>query len=182
MKKIFTFLYCFLLGVFTVEAQEIADEKITDKNLFYLEVGGRAILYSVNYERIIYQIGTHRFSVKGGSGYFPRITKKEFTENGKSLSVDHGILYFPLGVSWIKEISRNGYHFFEVGLTETFEIDPGYDIFGFQEGLKTRWVTIPSIGYRYQNPKGLLFSFAYTPHIGNENLDVWFGMSIGKSF
>ena len=180
--KIFTFLVVVLTGILTAEAQDIVDKKNNDKNLVFLEVGGRASLYSINYERIVHQFGTNRISIKGGFGYFPRITKKSNENGNRSLSVNYGVLYFPFGVSWIKEISHNYKHFIEIGLNETLEIDPSYDISGFQKNSTTEWVTIPSIGYRYQNTSKLFCSIAYTPHIRNGGMEVWFGVSIGKSF
>ncbi len=124
----------------------------------YLELGGSAVAYSINYEhRFVPELG-----LRAGAGVFP-------------LCVFHceTVVVLPLS---IQAIVGEGNHHFEVG--------GGVTITTLRD--KDARFAIPEIGYRYEKPDGgFLFRALFTPLFRlNDLKDVtpWAGLSFGYAW
>ncbi len=175
-------VFCFI-GTGKAFAQKLAvgAAKGTNNHVLYLELGGAAYYYSVNYERLL----LHRSKL----GVFARVGL-EYIPFGRA----DKLLHFPVGlnVTWGEKKHR-----IEAGLSALFrmDFDPGV---GFGDGFyltdpPTRIFLAPSVGWRFHakpNEWGESFFLrvTFTPIIG---LDVFSdrpyflphaGVSIGRTW
>ena len=131
------------------------DQRIypSKKNHFYFELGGNAIIYSFNYERMI----NDNFSIRGGIGITPGL-----------LFIKETILAIPLTASFL---AGDGPHKFETGFGTTFLGLQDPAIIGLPESDKSGFVLTGILGYRYFKPKGgFTFRICFTPfYNSNEN-------------
>lgn len=143
----------------------------TARNSVYLEAGGNALLYSVNYERLVIGNLSARVGVSAIPGWFPWVEGDDGA----------GLVMVPVLAS---VMFGPGNHHFEVGGGATFG-NASVDI-GDLEGSE-HWVYGSGmIGYRYQRPEGgLVFRATMTP-LFIEVLDIstlpMIGLSLGRSF
>jgi hypothetical protein len=136
------------------------------KNTIYLEVGGSAIVYSINYERRI----TDNLWWRLGASYVP-----------EAIALVE-IVTFPIGISYL--IGKDDKHL-ELG----FAVTPTYtnsDFFTDKSNRKEHGIIIgPIIGYRFQ-PKRLdvIFKLAFTPLFTTFEAKFlpFGGLSLGYSF
>ncbi len=91
MKKIL-FILLALGFIQSVKSQEIA------RNNFYLELGGAAMMYSVNFERLLSTNRDINFPIRIGLSY----TNTNVFDGDNTLGI-------PVGISFIKHLSRNSY-------------------------------------------------------------------------
>lgn len=158
-------LYSFLLTILVL-TQAITAQDINSNNnpetidhAIYLEVGGSAIAYSINYEG---RIGENLWG-RVGASYFPG----PFVE----------MVSFPLGMSYL--IGKDVKHF-ELG----FAVSPTYSESDFftDESNKKEYgiIASPIIGYRFQPKEELFFRLAFTPFF--TTFDTKFFLSGGLSF
>jgi len=144
-------------------------------NVLYLELGGNALIYSINYERFF----TDDLAVRLGAG-FMSVTASD-NLNGSSARVS--LLLAPLMLGYTG--ARSGSHAFEVGgglllahAGASVKDTGGTD---FASGTEV-WPTA-TLGYRYA-PLGGGFHFkaAFTPVLASQNFLPWFGLSAGVIF
>lgn len=145
------------------------------KHAFYLEVGGNASRYSLNYERAFDRHHRLRF---GGAIW----------TGGETQSISEAELNFPLMYNLIL---REGSHHIEVGAGVLFGAvtKPRRDM---GERSTTYWSATGTVGYRHQFPANeWLFRIGFTPIYGFGPSDVAyprrgfvprFGVSIGRAF
>jgi hypothetical protein len=181
------FLILFLSMLFNLKAAFAQDSSIVEKsrapkNLVYLELGGNAILYSVNYEKIISSRTNWMFTIRAGVGVFNDSYNHKIAVN----------YFVPVMVNALLGKRKSK---LEVGLGMSPLINLDF------EGRKNPVGDVPfikfyqttTIGYRYQpDKKGLLFKIAYTPYIYIDKFPYeivessiyrsWGGVSIGYAF
>lgn len=173
----------FLISTKNTNAQKLAvgSEKGTNNHVLYLELGGSAYYYSVNYERLLFHKNKYGLFARIGLEYIP------FGDADK-------LLHFPLGFNMTWGDKK---HRIEAGLSALFRMDfsPGV---GFGEGFyltdpPTRIFLAPSAGWRFHakpNEWGESFFLraTFTPIIG---LDVFndrpyflphVGVSVGRTW
>lgn len=146
----------------------------TTKNAYYVEAGGNALLYSVNYERMVVGPLSARVGISLVPAWIPFVG--DDGEDGGAL-----LVMVPVQAGYV---FGTGNHHFEVGAGATFG-NAAVDIGGL-EG-KENWVFgTGTIGYRFQRREaGSLFRLTVTP-LFIEVLDVgmipMIGLSYGRSF
>lgn len=134
------------------------------KNTIYVEAGGNGLFGSVNYERQLAK--EPGFGVRVGVGFY--------TENAFYLTV-------PVGINYLFKLNNNN-SFIEGGLGVTFaRVNGNLSNSYYSRGLSFNSF-IPSLGYRKQTEKNLMFRFSLTPVINNYGFVPWAGVSFGKSF
>ncbi len=186
MKNILTVL-CFIFVFSFAQAQEVSEDTLKlARHSVFVELGGNAGLYSLNYDRLLHRGKWFHTSARAGiyynwwaggrlgiplevNGLFGR--KKHFLEMGVSLVYNHGL--DPI----------------------VHKADPAVptseDIYANFSNL----LAIGRLGYRFQKPQGgFFFRAAYTPYttIWSGIPDTkrglfsvrwyWFGISVGRSF
>ncbi len=146
----------------------------TKHNVLYLELGGNALIYSVNYERFF----TDDLAVRVGAGFLSA-TGTDTAGNSARVS----ILLAPLMLGYTG--ARSGAHAFEVGgglvlahagakVNDTGGTD-------FKSGTEI-WPSA-TLGYRYAPLSGgFHFKAAFTPVLAAGNFLPWFGISAGVIF
>jgi hypothetical protein len=183
LKPIMTSLFLVLMTTFYLQAQEKPAAPFSAKNALYLEAGGNAVYYSVNYERLFYQQAHFKIAARTGFSFIPRkITNETYSD-----------FFFPFEL--IGLLGKSSHHL-ELGVGVTPIIFPGtkinlttaeheYDTYKFDAIIPLR------IGYRYQKPEGgFFFRFGYTPFLSLEEppfsrtsfILLFGGLSVGKSF
>ncbi|TAE27909.1 MAG: hypothetical protein EAZ92_08815 [Candidatus Kapaibacterium sp.] len=178
-------LCAFALGVLAQEAQKDsvpqASEIRTANNNFFLEAGGNAIAYSLNYERIM---GNH-FVLRGGLSFLP-VQSAEF----RYLAI------LPVSVSYL----IGSTHYLELGLGTMFAsyngtearwqynrgsaIDISAEVTGTPKfAISPFPIAIPIIGYRWHPlGGGLNARIAFTPLVSFLGILPFGGISLGWSF
>lgn len=180
----FLFISVFsLCSVTQVKAQRLAvgADEGTNKHILYLELGGTAYYYSVNYERLLF--GKSKFAgfARAGLEYLP-------------IKGADRIIHFPIGANFTYGQRK---HRAEVGLAALFRMNfsPGV---GFGDGFyltnpPTRIFLAPALGYRFHakpNEWGSTFFLrvTFTPIIGMDVFEdkPYFlphaGISIGRTW
>jgi hypothetical protein len=149
------YLAAILMFIFFTDA---CSQKVV-KNAFYIEVGGNAGFYSINYEHTFFKntIGRIGFSCLPGDLIFPVLIGRYFGDKASHLELMGGVGYG---------------HYRHKDVTDVIHTS--------QEVLGTA-----SVSYRYQNPKQkFLFRVGYTPFINFSvgSLRHWAGISAGYRF
>lgn len=164
MKKVLTLCF-FIAGAIVANAQGVETKMGTSASAsqIYLEAGGSAVIYSLNFDSrfgkkengLGFRIGAGGAGGRG-SGYFALPVQLNYLlgENGKYLELGGGATYFNV----------NGDDFF----------------FDDASTLQANLV----IGFRSQPfaRKGLTWRIAFTPYIGGEGFIPFAGASIGFRF
>lgn len=150
-------------------------EHRTRHNVLYLELGGNALIYSINYERYF----TDDLALRLGAG-FMSVTA---SDNASGASARASLLLAPLMLGYTG--ARSGAHAFEVGgglllarASASVNDTGGTD---FASGTEV-WPTA-TLGYRYAPfAGGFHFKAAFTPVLASKNFLPWFGVSAGVVF
>ena len=170
-RLVFAFAALFSLLDLTAAAQT-PPPPFTARNAVYLEGGGNALLYSMNYERMVIGGLSARVGVSLIPAWFPWVGEGD---DGAAL------VMVPVQAGYV---SGTGNHHLEIGAGATFG-NASVDI-GDLEG-KESWVFgTGTVGYRFQRPEGgVVFRATVTP-LFIEVLDVgvipMIGLSLGRSF
>lgn len=162
--SLFLFLFAVAFGQDRLEGSMDTTELVYSKNNAYLELGGKGLFYSFNYERRLFNLGK-KTSVNASIGFsvFPGMTKV-------SSSAD---FLMPLGISIQQHLKKNHHLVFGTGSTfysyyiNNIEISnamlPKEPIVAQLKNV-TEWFGHLNFEYRYQDPKGgLMFKAGVTP-------------------
>lgn len=167
----------------------------TAKNALYLELGGAAIAYSLNYERTIFNGSKINTNARVGFAIFP-------LHGDQDINDINDINYLvPLGLNFV---FGNKKRHFETGLNYTFgRTSSSSTTTNTLNGVVVRKTTevnqyfsnllLPYIGYRYQKQEGgFLFKLNAMPVISLDKRSnffttsrvwpLWLGFSFGKAF
>lgn len=172
-RLVFAFAAALALLTHPVAAQT-PETPFTTRNAYYVEAGGNALLYSVNYERMVAAGLSARVGISLVPAWIPFVGDDGGDGGGLLVMV-------PVQAGYV---FGTGNHHLEVGAGATFG-NAAVDIGGL-EG-KENWVFgTGTIGYRFQRPEaGSLFRLTITP-LFIEVLDVgmipMIGLSYGRSF
>lgn len=157
------------LFIFTLKstAQEKPYREPSGLNNWYVELGGAAFLYSLNYEKILYK------STK--LGWVGRIGMSYGFSDGKLLNkiqLDRDAVLAPF-TSSILLGSRER--------KEKIEIGAGFTL--INKGIADREIVPTAVlGFRVIETNKVCFRISYTPFIRNREMQSWFGVSIGRNF
>lgn len=170
MKRLVLILFLLLGCIGFTHAQDVSYKKsFTKKNSVQLDLGGHGFLYSLNFERIIFNSDRFKTGLQAGVSYYP---------------VSTGVrnFWFPMTLNEI--ISFNQHHV-EIG---------GGVVFTYEKIMSSEQYHIPSrwewfkfyagrIGYRYQKPEGkFIFRAGFTPLMEIEDFYREFHPTGGVSF
>lgn len=147
-----------------------------NKNEVFLELGGAAGVYSLNYQREIVQIDSS-FVVGGRLGIY-------VLPQTNGLGTDYSI---PFGI-YLKKYFKK--HSFEFGVGELFQSTNIWDLFEDDKIKNIKQLdTYLSFAYQFNISHGFFIKLAYTPHILFNEPDEegtvfghWAGLTIGFSF
>jgi hypothetical protein len=170
--QILCFTLCIVLLSSSAYCQQ-RNEPIAKASTIFLEIGGNAIVYSLNYDRRFFH---HNKGLGGriGISYVPK-----FGHGGSPF------LVLPVGVNYLVGET----HCLELGAGATFEFEQGYT-------PDQNIYFVPSVGYRFQ-PVNKSFSFRlfFSPFFGEKYYTVnssgerkertvrpWGGLSVGFRF
>ena len=154
------------LAALLVTSSSLAQEA---RNAAYFELGGSALVASVNYER--------RFTngLAGRAGFLVASTEGE--------SNTDTTFVFPLTLS--KITNPAGSHHFEYGGGVTIATGDRQDFYetAKDDGTFSTAVLTGIAGYRYQKPgRGVVFRATFTPFIGGGDFLPWAGVSVGYAW
>lgn len=135
------------------------------RNVAYFELGGNAIVPSVNYER---QLSERLFGRIG-------LTLVSGTHSDGDTELTFG---FPVMLNYVSHPA--GRHHFEAGAGFTYITGDAQDLFGEDDESISNFVGTATIGYRYQKPgRGLVFRAGFTPVFDESEAFPWGGLSLG---
>lgn len=127
------------------------------RHSFFVELGGHAVMSSLNYDYIFYQHQNLKLSFRTGIGAAPLL------QQGWAM-------YWPNGLMMLLGRKK---HYLELGFVHDFVLDP--------QGLSS--IGAGNFGYRFQQPEGGLFlRLTYTPLVSAydvQRFQHWAGLSIG---
>ncbi|HEY0158070.1 MAG TPA: hypothetical protein VGF28_12360 [Thermoanaerobaculia bacterium] len=142
------------------------------RNAAYFELGGSAIIPSVNYER--------RFSPE----WFGRIGASVVTGSSETTDDTDTTIIVPVTASYVTRPASN--HHLELGGGITVAGGDRQELYDFgdddDETFSTAFVT-GIVGYRYQKPDGgFQFRAVFTPVAGGGDFLPWAGLSFGYAW
>lgn len=138
------------------------------RNVAYVEIGGTAIVPSINYERRVRE----RMRLRGGLSFVTGETEGE-SETDTTFIV-------PLSASLVTHPASN--HHFEIGGGVTIAGGDRQDLWGVDDEDDTFSTAFLSgiAGYRYERPAGgFVFRAVFTPVVGDGEVLPWAGISFG---
>jgi hypothetical protein len=141
----------------------------TARNAAYFELGGSAIVPSINYER---RLNERWFGRAGLS----------FVSSDSSSGTDRAFIV-PLTVSSVSKPQGN--HHLELGGGVTFAGGDRQDLFDSagSDGTFSTVILTGIVGYRYQKPGGgFQFRSVFTPVAGGGDFLPWVGVSFGYAW
>ena len=136
-------------------------------NTFFVELGGNAVVYSLNYERFF----TPKLGVRVGGMYLM---------GDDDAGTEVGIGLFPVMATYL--LGAGNSHFetgagIGIATAGVDETDVGEDW-----GDSAVYATA-TLGYRYQKPEGgVIFRAGFTPIIASGTIVPWAGVSVGYAF
>jgi hypothetical protein len=149
-------------------------KKRPTKNALFIELGGNAGMYSLNYDRILINKPGFRTSVRGGFSLMP------FTTDAVADLIFVAEHNFLIG----KEK-----HFIETGPGITYVRSYALDT---KKHISSQWLGALRLGYRFQErlDEGLFFRAGLTPYLVQTNesdqpegiFQFWFGVGAGANF
>lgn len=162
----FALLLFLLLVPCVARAQAPTPTTPTARNAFYLELGGNALLYSINYDRLF----TDRISGRVGVMFFG-------AADGESSA---GVVGTPIMANYL---FGEGNSRFEAG-AGVLLVSGGIDnVEGYEDEDFSGSVGTATLGYRYQRPDGgFVFRAGLTPIFSLDGIAPWFGISFGYAF
>ncbi len=149
------------------------------RNIFFAEASGVTGIYSVNYERLLFESQNVNLGIRGGFSYV------------NDYHYNSGLL-FPVSLSIIKKIKKN--HFLEIrtGLSNNLYIYKDWSGKGLGDSTnnytppnKLGNILIPSIGigYRYQPKTNGLFFNILGQRVLYFSKENWYGnLSLGLGY
>lgn len=168
-----TVLLSLLLTAGALNGQEKTTSTFQNKNSLQLELAGPTVIYSLNYERILYNRDRFKTAAQAGISYYPPSTGMRD-------------IWIPIGVN---EIFSMGVHHIEAGLGYMAIIEASRD--ENNEPVEWNWnhMLTARLGYRYQKPEGhLILRAGFTPvfELGSFPDGDYFhplgGLSVGYGF
>jgi|ERR1035437_1342382 hypothetical protein len=153
-----------------LNAQNLRQDSLINKNNISIELGGVGVIGSINYERLI-KVTKNKLLFRVGVSYLP------LTVNNKPA---FGTPILPFGLYYLIGNKHN----LELGLNNSL----GYTFGDNTNNHKFNYLLMPSIGYRFENfmKKSINFSFAYSPcmNISNKSFvfQNWIKISFGYAF
>jgi len=162
MKKITIaiILSMFFGNIFSQEDNAKNDNGIR-KNAIYLELGGNALYYSVNYDRVFSFSKIVHSSLRVGFFTTPEIG------SGYNTHV------FPLEANLLLGKENN---FFELGVGQSIWVESG----GYSDNIDS--YSTFRLGYRHISDKGLMVRTGIVPIIQDDDAMIWVGLGIGYAF
>jgi hypothetical protein len=137
-------------------------------NSIYLEGGGSAVAYSLNYERLL----SNKLGLRIGFGYLP-VSNSTGTKHASITSA-------PLTLNWFPFSDTTSSSKLEIGAGLSY-VDLTKAAYGFAVVNTIGYTAI--VGYRYQPwDGGFLFRIAFTPVIIAADFHAWGGISFGYGF
>ena len=165
--------YLFILYVYITLENVCAQsyftaEAVTAPDAIYTEFLGQSYLFSVNYDRMLFNTTPHNIALRAGLGVWANISFSS-TDNESGVVI-------PLNVSYV----YGSNHKFELGLG--FTIAPNVTLHDGTNHVHDFTIT-GIIGYRYQPiDGGFLFRGGMVPVLGDEGIIESFGLSFGLAF
>lgn len=155
MKKYLTIFFLILFSISAL-SQQTSDGKFQNMNSLQLELGGHGLVYSLNYERVLFNGNRFKTTAQAGIAYYPAISRVRD-------------VWLPIGIN---QLYSMGNHHIEVGLG----IVPIYESVRDSENLPTEWswsgMLSGRIAYRYQKPDGrFIFRAGFTPVVESGWID-----------
>lgn len=143
-------------------------EAQTARNAAYLELGGNAIVPSVNYERRV------------SDDWYARVGLS--VVQGETQTDSDTTWVIPLTASWVSRPASN--HHLELGGGITFALGDRQDLYDIgDDGEFSTTVITGIVGYRYQKPEGgFQFRTTFTPVVGSGITAPWAGVSFGYAW
>jgi hypothetical protein len=149
-------------------AQDTAAGPRVASNTFFVELGGNAVAYSLNYERFF----TPKIGIRVGGMYL---------QADDDAGTRVGVGLFPVMATYLLGAGNShfetgaGIGFATAGVSDS---DLGGDDFGDSAVYGTA-----TFGYRYQKPEGgVIFRAGFTPIYASGTLLPWAGVSVGYAF
>ncbi len=161
-SSISSFSAAFFVALFLIVSPAQAQDAPLPKNSLYLELGGNALAYSINYDRLL----NDDFSVRAGIGFF----STDLDEGGSS-----SIAGIPILANYLL---GSGNSRLELG-AGLLIVTGSFDLAGASESDAAVAGT-GTFAYRFQKPEGgVFFKAGFTPIIVGGSFIPWFGVSIG---
>ena len=169
MKR-FAFLILLFVFVTAFDARsQSTSESAASRNAAYFELGGSAVIPSINYER--------RFNDRWHGRLGFSVVTGETSDDSETTFV------IPVTVSSVNRPDSN--HHLELGGGLTLVTGDSQDLWEtVDDDEKVSNVLVTGIaGYRYQKPEGgFQFRAVLTPVVGSGGAAPWFGLSFGYAW
>ncbi|MCU0423528.1 MAG: hypothetical protein MUC81_12025 [Bacteroidia bacterium] len=171
MKRLIKNTICLLclmqINSSILKAQEKPYREPTGLNNWYVELGGAALLYSINYERILYKSSSLGWTGRLGMSY--GFAAGRFLN---SIDLNRNSVISPFTTSLLLGSSDR---------KEKLEIGGGFTLIT-KSPTEQEIAYSGILGFRVIETNKVCFRISYTPIIREGKFQNWFGVSIGKNF
>jgi hypothetical protein len=154
--------------LFTVSLKAQDDKPYVEPNglnNWYVELGGAAMFYSLNYEKVLYKGEKTGIVGRVGVGYNPidyKFLNKVFLDKNSMMAPFTGSFLYGGG-------------------KEKLEIGAGFTLLA--KNINDREVVPTAVlGFRVVETNKVCFRVSYTPFIRDGSYVSWFGVSLGRNF
>ena len=166
IKNTFWLLIAILISSKSFSQQESqTDFKDIALNNWYIEMGGAAMFYSMNYEKFLFKSEYTALVGRFGIGFNPidyNFLNKVYLDKNTFMAPFTSQFLFGRG-------------------KEKFEVGVGFTLLA--KGINDREI-VPTgvIGFRVVDTKNILLRICYTPFIRDNKYIDWWGVSLGRNF
>jgi hypothetical protein len=165
LKYTYLFVLIFLFVSTTALAQEEKYREPQGTNNWFVELGGSALFYSLNYEKLLYKYDRYGLVGRIGAAYNP----SNYTLLNKATLGDNTFI-FPFTTSFLYGERK-----------ERLELGGGFSL--LTQGITNREMFFTAIaGFRVIETNKVYFRLAYTPFFRNGEFVHWYGVSLGRNF
>lgn len=152
---------------YTTKAQERPYREPDGKNYWYVEIGGAAFLYSINYEKLLFR--NSNIGLTGRVGLSYGFTDRTFLNKIKN--VPNQVL-----APFTSSVLIGGKE-----RKEKLEVGGGFTLIATSPTSR-EIVPTAILGFRVVEVNGVCLRVSYTPFIRNREFINWFGVSLGQNF
>ena len=151
----------------TVQAQETDYRAPQGTNNWFIELGGPALFYSLNYEKYLYRSYDEQYTWAAhvGLGYNPINC-----DILNTVYLERNLLMAPFSTSLLKGSGK-----------EKLEIGAGFTLFS-KEVNRNEVLPHALIGFRVMESNRVCFRVNYMPFWQNGAVTHWLGISLGQNF
>ena len=162
-KRFIVSLVVFIFLAIFLQGEALAQSRLEFPNDFGIEIGGKSLVYSFTYQRML----NHHFALEGGISAL----------GGSGSDGNTSVIFFPVGAKAYL-LPKNGSPFITGGIVF---INASVDSGPFDESASNSY-TYAGLGFEFRAEGGFIFRGTAYALINDGNFFIWPGLHVGYAF